>query len=214
MRQLTNIFYISFIFLMLFGCSSNTIEPTNNSHQNNADIETSAEPDSLTENNVNIEASVETDHSASEADSSMENNTIQDEEDMLSEYSNEQIEYARVWLQLGPNQDVDELYVQHISNGESVNPNDDTSANYPEDVIQLSGSRLIDGSITYSGNGDGTINLYNVPLRWEDSVPEDLDENYMNELTKNMIDNRELISIDTGDDEKVVRLIQLIRNIN
>lgn len=57
------------------------------------------------------------------------------------------------------------MYVRHIPAGEPINHNDDTSANYSEDVIQLSGSRLVDGSVTYSGNGDGTINVYNVPLR-------------------------------------------------
>ncbi|SES18263.1 hypothetical protein SAMN04487944_12241 [Gracilibacillus ureilyticus] len=76
--------------------------------------------------------------------------------DPLSEYSSEQIEYARVWLQLGPNQEIDELNVWHIEAGEPLNPTDEKSAAYPEDVIQLAGSRLVDGSVTYSGNGDGT----------------------------------------------------------
>ncbi len=34
---------------------------------------------------------------------------------------------------------------------------------FPEDVIQLSGGRKIDGSVTYGSNHNGTINLYNVP---------------------------------------------------
>src|SRR5690606_31259373 len=80
--------------------------------------------------------------------------TDQEEKDPLDEYSHEQIEYARVWLQLGPNPDIDELNVLHIPAGTPLNPDDETSANYPEDVIQLAGSRLIDGSVTYSGNGD------------------------------------------------------------
>lgn len=42
-----------------------------------------------------------------------------------------------------------------------------------EDVIQLAGSRLIDGSVTYSGNRGGTINVYNVPLRLDGIYPVD-----------------------------------------
>lgn len=83
----------------------------------------------------------------------------------LGQYTSEQIEYARVWSQLGPNQAIDELNVQHIKAGAPINPNDETSILYPEDVIQLSGSRLVDGVVTYSSNGNGTINVYNVPLR-------------------------------------------------
>lgn len=135
-------------------------------------------------------------------------NTINNQ--ALSQYSSEQIEYARVWLQLGPNQDIDGLYVQHISAGEPINPNDETSATYPEDVIQLAGSRLVDGSVTYSGNEDGTINVYNVPLRWESSNP-DVDANFMKEYTEDIIKNTELIPINPGDDSKVIELIKLIK---
>jgi hypothetical protein len=73
----------------------------------------------------------------------------------------------------------------------------------------LAGSRLVDGSVTYSGNGDGTINVYEVPLRWETSVPDDLDENYMKELTESIIENTELVYVDPGDDEKIIELIKL-----
>ncbi|XPD22924.1 hypothetical protein ABN702_17995 [Bacillus haimaensis] len=127
----------------------------------------------------------------------------------LSGYTPKQIEYARVWLLLGPNQEIDELNAHLIPAGTPINPNDDTSANYPEDVIQLAGSRLVDGSVTYSGNGDGTINVYNVPLRWETNVPDDLDENYMKKLTESIIENTELVYVDPGDDEKITELIKL-----
>lgn len=125
-------------------------------------------------------------------------------EDALSEYSSEQIEYARVWLQLGPNQEIDGLYVQQIPEGTPLNPDDETSAAYPEAVIQLAGSRLVDGSVTYSGNGDGTINLYNVPLRWDGEYP--AGEDFYNDI----IENTELVEIETGEDEEVIRLIELL----
>ncbi|MDN3438379.1 hypothetical protein QMA04_09760 [Planococcus sp. APC 3900] len=127
-------------------------------------------------------------------------------EDALSAYSSEQIEYARVWRQLGPNQEIDGLYVQQIPEGTPLNPDDDTSAAYPEPVIQLAGSRLVDGSVTYSSNGDGTINLYNVPLRWDGEYP--AGEEFYND----MIENTEVVEIEPGGNEGIIRLIELIEN--
>lgn len=142
-----------------------------------------------------------------------ENSSLKEEDknsrETLSQFSSQQIEYARVWLLLGPNQEIDELNVRFIPAGEPVNPHDETSATYPEEVIQLAGSRLVDGSVTYSGNGDGTINVYNVPLRFEKNVPEDLDENYMRKLTEGMIENTELVYVDPGQEEDIIELIKL-----
>lgn len=142
---------------------------------------------------------------AVEPDSATSDVGNQQNEDALSQYSSEQIEYARVWLQLGPNQDIDGLYVKRISAGMPLNPDDETSGTYPEDVIQLAGSRLVDGSVTYSGNGDGTINVYNVPLRWDGEYP--AGEEFYTEI----IDNAELVPIDVGEDEEVIRLIELLK---
>lgn len=135
------------------------------------------------------------------SDSSVENN---EGENSLSHYSNEQIEYARVWLQLGSNQDIDELNVRHIPAGEPINPNDNTSANYPEDVIQLAGSRLVDGSVTYSGNGDGTVNVYNVPLRWDGNYP--AEEKFYIDI----IENAKLAHVNPSENENVIALIKLL----
>lgn len=126
------------------------------------------------------------------------------ESNALSKYSSEEIEYARVWLQLGENLDISELNVEHIPAGEPLNPDDETSANYPEDVIQLAGSRLIDGSVTYSSNGDGTINEYNVPLRWDGEYPAGED------FYKEIIEDTKQVSIAPGYDEKVEKLIKIL----
>ncbi|QHM12788.1 hypothetical protein [Bacillus subtilis] len=130
------------------------------------------------------------------------------EDNVLAAYSSEKIEYARVWLQLGPNQEIDELNVRHIAAGEPINPNDDTSASYPENVTQLAGSRLVDGSVTYHGNGDGTIHVYNVPLRWDSA--DDIEKGVMREVTESIIKNRKTVYVDTGDDEKIKRLIDIM----
>ncbi|WP_339229291.1 hypothetical protein NSQ77_05165 [Oceanobacillus sp. FSL K6-2867] len=133
-------------------------------------------------------------------------------ENRLSKYSSEEIEYARVWLQLGPDQEIDELNVLHIPAGEPLNPDDDTDVSYPEDVIQLSGSRIVDGSVTYSGNGDGTIDVYNVPSRWYGGFPppDDIDKNEIIEQMENIIENTELVYIEPVTDEKIIDLIEVL----
>lgn len=123
----------------------------------------------------------------------------------LAQYSVKEIEYARVWLQLGANQNIEGLYVRHISAGTPLNPDDTTSANYPEDVIQLAGSRLVDGSVTYHSNGDGTINVYNVPLRWDGQYP--AGKKFYTAITK----NTKHVFIDTGDNKKVIEFIKLLK---
>jgi hypothetical protein len=142
-------------------------------------------------------------------DTSSENGEVKpvDKEDkeILSSYSSEQIEYARIWLQLGPNQEIEELNVLHIPAGTPINPDDNTSAVYPENVIQLAGSRLVDGSITYSGNGDGTINVYNVPLRWDGNYP--AGEDFYTDIIK----NTKLVSVELGANERIIELIKLIK---
>lgn len=146
----------------------------------------------------------ELDTTSSEQNASEQKTQKNESVNPLSQYSNEHIEYARVWLQLGPNQDIDELNVRHIPAGEPINPDDDTSADYPEDVIQLAGSRLVDGSVTYSGNGDGTITVYNVPLRWDGNYPAGED------FYLDILANTKRVSIDPNEDEKVIALIKLI----
>ncbi|AEP85135.1 lipoprotein [Bacillus spizizenii] len=168
------------------------------------------------ENSTKESVTKDSDKNSSKESSTEESNetsegrheTKGESDNILAEYSSEKVEYARVWLQLGANQKIDELNVRHISAGEPINPNDDKSASYPEDVIQLAGSRLVDGSVTYSGNGDGTINVYNVPLRWDSS--DNLDQGVMKKVTENIIKNTKKVYVDTGDDKKIKRLIDIM----
>ncbi|WP_067839290.1 hypothetical protein [Amphibacillus sediminis] len=215
MQNLKKVFYVSIILLLLAGCagrkdeepatdpSGSTLEAANGQ---------TIEPDQSESHNKQEES--KSDHEqGNTSDQSIDydndsNVSSKQDSEALAQYSSEQIEYARVWLQLGPNQEVDELNVRHISAGELINPNDDTSARYPEDVIQLSGSRSIDGSVTYSGNGDGTINVYNVPLRWES--PADVDENFMQEYTKDIIEHTELVNVNLGSNQEVIKLINVL----
>jgi|SRR5690625_2417757 len=208
MKQLTVTIYFTVALFMLVGCSNNTNEPSVNDEENNSIVE-SAEVDGandLKEADHNDQNAI---HDDSDDISPEENENLDSTEKInepLSAYSSDQIEYARIWLQLGSNQELDVLNVHHIPAGDPLHPEDETSVNYPEDVIQLSGTRLVDGSVTYSGNGDGTINVYNVPLRWDGVYPAG------EEFYQEIVDNTELISVDTGDDEEVIALIKLLNH--
>lgn len=118
----------------------------------------------------------------------------------LSDYTAQEIEYARVWLEVNGDEDIDTLSVSFLSSGEPVHSDDDESADYPEDVIQLAADT--GDIVTYSGNGDGTLNLYAVPSEWDD-IPSD----EVVDMTNQIIDDTELISIDPNDDDAVINLI-------
>ena len=190
------------LILLLVGCSGSTNEgfheddSHNNSHsQSEQKSDISDEDTELDKKGADSKPITETKENPSEGE----------EYQYLSKYSANEIEYARVWLQLGANQEIDELNVRHIPTGTPLNPDDDTSAGYPEDVIQLAGSRLVDGSITYSGNGDGTINVYNVPLRWDGKYP--AGEQFYSDL----INHTKLVYIETGNDEEIIKLINKMK---
>ncbi|MFD1451811.1 hypothetical protein [Oceanobacillus sojae] len=213
------------ITFVLIACSDNTNEsgsndsaPNETTEEQNA-AEDENESDKNTAENDSDNNSSEESETDSSDDSSVENeesngsSSEEDEDNALSSYSPEEIEYARVWLQLGPNQDIDELYVDHVPAGTPLDPNDEENdVSYTEDVIQVSGSRIVDGMVTYSGNGDGTINVYNIPYgnRWYGGTPrpDDIDLEDVKEEMRDLLENPELVSIDPGDDEDVKNIIK------
>jgi hypothetical protein len=165
----------------------------------------SAEQVKLEEDNRSSEE-VETDEPVDSVDMAdvMTEDQSNNTEDPLSTYSSEKIEYARVWLQVIGNKGVEVLNVRHISAGEKLNPYEDTSIGYPEDVIVLSGKAMADGVVTYSGNGDGTIHVYDIPSHWPTS--EQIEES-MKDYTKGIVEGAEKISVETGEDQEVVELM-------
>ncbi|MBP3950117.1 hypothetical protein [Bacillus suaedae] len=211
MNKLTIVIYFTFTIFMLVGCGNTAQEtitdspednaslPAKEANSNETDLATSKAEESEAANSSEVTVTSETDSPEKKS----LNVSINDQGETLFQFSNEQIEYARVWLQLGPNQEIDELNIRFIRAGEPLNPEDETSANYPEDVIQLAGSRLVDGSVTYSGNGDGTINVYNVPLRWDGQYPAG------EEFYREIIENTKLVEVDIGEDEAIIKLIKL-----
>lgn len=220
MRKLQKIFYCNaallLIALLLAGCTGSKNEESKQSSDTDSAVQ-SEQIHNKTENSNKIgkdqsEPTTASEESAMDESSETSSEEVKNEEkgkedNVLAAYSSEKIEYARVWLQLGSNQEIDELNVRHISAGKPINPNDNTSASYPEDVIQLAGSRLVDGSVTYHGNGDGTIHVYNVPLRWDSA--DDLDQGVMQEVTENII-KMQKVYVDPGDNEKIKQLIEIM----
>ncbi|MFD1412421.1 hypothetical protein [Oceanobacillus jeddahense] len=211
---------LSIIFLLV-ACSDsqdNNDSSTNDAteEQDPADDENQTEDDTTTDDSAaDPDENEDNDNQNEETDSSDDESSEEENEDnnTLSGYSSEEIEYARVWLQLGPNQDIDELYVEHIPAGTPLDPNDeDNDVSYPEDVIQVSGSRIADGMITYSGNGDGTINVYDIPYgnRWYGGMPrpDDIDLEDVKEDMREMLENPESIYIEPGDDEAIINIIE------
>ena len=222
MKKLTRILYFNVALFMLVGmlvgCADNKNEESTTASAEDNSVESTEENTSEKDESTptsKVEETEISDTSSGESESvnndsnstPSENSNDKKDNETLSQYSSKQIEYARVWLQLGANQDIDGLYVQHIQAGTPLNPDDETSAGYPEEVIQLAGSRLVDGSVTYSGNGDGTINVYNVPLRWDGKYP--AGEKFYIDI----IENTKTVNIDTGDDKKIIELIKLL-NVN
>lgn len=239
MSYMYSVLLLLVFVLVLTGCTNNTSEESNSDSpetptasassqqeakeddeavktDDNSESETTAS-DKSEENSTDASETEELKQLSEETTTNEDstNTYVSKEDDPLAEYSSEEIEYARVWLQLGPNQQIDGLYIRHIPAGTTLEPDHFPIVSYPEDVVQLSGSRIVDGSVTYSSNGDGTINVYNVPLpgRWyggSPTPPEGLDEDTMREELEDIINNTELVYINPGNDDAVKKIIELI----
>ncbi|MGX1266457.1 outer membrane murein-binding lipoprotein Lpp [Rossellomorea marisflavi] len=183
--------------------NSSEQDGTNDSDQDSSDGEDGTSEESSSDSK---------DDQSDDEVSQNEDAASQDDGVDLSAYSAEEIEYARVWQQLGPNQNIDTLYVTKFSKGTPINPNhEDASATYPEDVIMLQGSRVVDGAVTYSGNGDGTINVYKVPARWNDKLGAKVDKNEIKESTEMIAKDTKKVSIKPFANDDIVELIKKIK---
>ena len=186
---------------LLSGCSDNVQETTRENTDKEQvvedveDIEDSIEVVDQTEEKIEIQAG-------------NDNKAKAQTNNALSGYSAKEIEYARVWLQIMEYADVEELNVGFDKAGTQINPYNDDSVGFLEDVIFLTGAYTADGMVTYSGNGDGTINLYSVPSHWHNTEEE---EKAMEELTRNIAENTQKVSIDLHDDEDIIKLIKKMK---
>lgn len=205
------------VFIAACGNSSEQNNTDSNSKDWATDEENKNNEETSNENssNDNDEESNNKDTTSAEHSEQVEN-TVDDsigseENDPLSIYSAEEIEYARVWLEVVDNKGIDTLKVSHILEGESVGQYEDKSVKYPENVVHLFTDFIAGGNVFYSSNGDGSINLYEVPTRWP--APKQLKEERnqtMEEYTQSIIDNPEKVMVEPGDDEEVENIIKKI----
>ena len=126
----------------------------------------------------------------------------------LSQYSEKEIEYARVWLQVIGDNTIEELYVSQVEEGEPLNPyEEENSALYPDNIVRLSGDYSADGTVYYKIIGDDIIHVYNIPDKWVVGVE---GEETMEEFTQNIINNPEEIHLDSMNDEEIEIMINKI----
>lgn len=137
---------------------------------------------------------------SSESSSNTKNSQV------LDDFSDEEIEYARVWLNFGNNKDVDNLKVTLIPAGSLVNPNNVNYGVYEEDVIEIRGPKETDGNIVYSVTKEdsGYINIYAVPYNFETGESQE-GSNY-----SNLNDNTKSVYVEPEDDQAITQLIDLL----
>ena len=90
-----------------------------------------------------------------------------DDAALFPNYTAEEIEYARMWHDYGKSDTPPRLIVSFYEAGTYINPYiEDDELVYPEDVTVLRGKVMADGMVIYHRNGDGTVNVYDVPSHW------------------------------------------------
>lgn len=128
--------------------------------------------------------------------------------DILAGYSDDQIEFARVWLaKIGTKPS--ELNVTRIAAGTPINPYNASSATYPTEVIMLGGAYSAEGSVVYASNHNGTVTIYSVPGHWPAAAASDPEVSM--EMTQGILANGQVMSVPTGNPNDVRDLILLQR---
>lgn len=116
-------------------------------------------------------------HSSSHSDSKDNSNSNDDSSNSDSsenEDTNSPQYLAKVWAAALPayrdtgRGQFDDITITHYDvSGNVLNPyNANNTVKFPEGTQTLSGSPTAAGSVTYSNNGDGTINVYSVPTHF------------------------------------------------
>src|SRR5699024_1486314 len=228
MKKFNLILSLLFLSVILIACGNN--EESNNDVEQSSDTNKQDEDKNQREERQSTEQSeVKTDQSLHK-DSSAENDKSKDptskndnaskmknndnSKSYLNDLSSSKIEYARIWHQLGMVKDVKNIYVKKYPKGTPVNKNAEKSAMYPEDVVKLEAPMKVGGSINYSSNGDGTINIYKkIPYRWESSASSNPEDIY--QVTKNAVEQDiETVEINATDNAQIKRLAQSIQLVN
>ncbi|MGX7244338.1 hypothetical protein ACWOC1_05760 [Enterococcus quebecensis] len=131
-----------------------------------------------------------------------------EQDKLLAGYSDDQIEYARVWLTMIGVKPT-ELRVRKESAGSPINPYDVGGATYPAEVTVLYGAISAEGQIVYTSNHNGTINVYPVPSHWQIGAENAKNPEFVRKMTQDILDNVKVVSVDVGNPKDVKSLIEL-----
>ena len=214
---------VSFL-VFLAGCNNKSAEnhdknsssDTNTSENKENETNTSENRDTKDKSNKqNKKQSDNKDQERKNNESNESHQSTDKNKSYLNNFSSEKIEYARVWYQLISTKNdlkgIRNVYVTKIPKGSKVNPQAQDSAVYKEDVVKLEAPMKAGGSVTYSSNGDGSINVYNnIPYKWES--PQNSDYSQMDKITRKAIeDNVETIYIKPHDNKTVAKLASKVK---
>lgn len=135
--------------------------------------------------------------------------------DPLSGYTNDQIEFARVWLAvMGTHYKADlakgefELHATRSAAGAPVNPYDANSLTYPNETITLSGKYGYQSLIVYSSNHNGSITCYPTPSHFQEYRG---DQEATRNQEQEILNQASIVSIPTGNPEDVKELIAVLK---
>lgn len=130
-----------------------------------------------------------------------ENENIVQEKTALSKFTDEQIEYARVWLAAKdgyiPRND-QTIEVKSFGPNDTIFP--ESNITWDRSVIGLHVGESINNTVLYSSNHDGTVMLYEIPTLIED----------INEYAIAVKNSAYLISVPTFDDNLVSDVIRKV----
>ncbi|WP_271399707.1 hypothetical protein P3T86_13880 (plasmid) [Staphylococcus nepalensis] len=208
---------VSFL-VFLAGCNNKSAENHDNNSSSDTNTSENKENETNTSENRDTKNKKQSDNKGQEKknnDSNESHQTTDKNKSYLNNFSTEKIEYARVWYQLISTKNdlkgIRNVYVTKIPKGSKVNPQAQDSAVYKEDVVKLEAPMKAGGSVTYSSNGDGSINVYNsIPYKWES--PQNSDYSQMDKITRKAIeDNVETIYINPHDNKTVAKLANKVK---
>ncbi|OEK58849.1 hypothetical protein [Staphylococcus equorum] len=220
MKKVTLAISIVGLLIILVGCNSNNSSDTSRSkdnEKNKIDEQTNTSDNGDNAESSNKQNKEQNDNKNQEKnnDSNENQQSTDKNKSYLNNFNSEEIEYARVWYQLISTRNdlkgIRDVYVTEIPKGSKVNPQAQNSAVYKENVVKLEAPMRAGGSITYSSNSDGTINVYNnIPYKWESSQTSDYSQ--MDKITRKAIENNiETIYIKPHDNKAVAKLASKIK---
>lgn len=137
----------------------------------------------------------------------------EDKHNAFQDYSEEEIEHARVLLYHKNLNSYNELtYYPQISvslykKGDPVAPDDyydEKGVNFKEDIYRLRSLEDI-SQVSYSSNGDGTVNIYDIPSKWPGEYEL---EDGVKAFTEKMINNPETIELPKGTIEELLPILE------